>query len=87
VHIIPKEDSNTLTIDIISNGHHIKKSEVDKIFNFGFRGEVAQEELGGNGVGLSICKQIIKAACKKHGEKAVALNLNIILTEGHVSPK
>jgi len=76
VHVVPNKNGHIITIDIINNGYEIKNDEVRKIFNLGYRGTNVKKQALGNGMGLYICKQIIEAACDKHGEGAIKLDLH-----------
>ena len=78
VYVIPskRDAQNVLTVDIINNGYEIMDSEKGKIFRFGYKGTIAKTKTLGKGIGLSICKQIIDAACKEHGCDAIRLTLS-----------
>ena len=61
VKIIAKKENNSICIKIIDNGIGIPKSEALKIFDRFYRVDKSRSrQLGGSGLGLSICKWIVE---------------------------
>ncbi len=62
IHIVSKQMSNKIKIEISDKGVGIPKEEVNKVFDRFYRVDKSRSrELGGNGLGLSIAKKIIEA--------------------------
>lgn len=56
------ENDNFIDINIISYGPELEKKELEKVFDFGFRGGVASKiDSKGSGIGLFVVKQIINS--------------------------
>lgn len=67
--ILANRDDNGVFINISDNGIGVPESDLDKIFNRFFRSDKSRNlDIGGSGIGLSICREIIQA----HGGRITA---------------
>ncbi len=56
------KDKHALAVNVVGYGHEIAKDEVERIFDYGFRGARAKVHGIGLGIGLFICRKIADAA-------------------------
>jgi signal transduction histidine kinase len=58
-------ENNLVTIQVADRGSGISEEDIDKVFEKFYRGQQANRRDGGVGLGLTICRAIIRA----HGGK------------------
>ena len=77
-------DSTTVLIELSDNGHGIAEEHVSRVFERFFRTDTARSRnIGGSGLGLSICKHIIEA----HGHNMhIRSTLDVGTTVGFTLP-
>lgn len=62
VYVAIDEDEHNLIVKVRDTGIGIKKEDIDKIFDRFYRADKSRKrEIGGAGLGLSICKWIIES--------------------------
>jgi signal transduction histidine kinase len=60
-----KENGDWVTVSITDTGIGMTPTQIHKIFNEFYKGDLSRHDFGGSGLGMPICKRIVE----KHGGK------------------
>jgi two-component system sensor histidine kinase KdpD len=61
VRVAPASDSTALTVQVLDRGPGIAEREREKVFEKFYRGQTTGKGDGGVGLGLTICRAIVRA--------------------------